>query len=208
MRPINLLPPEVAEERSRRRRAGLLVLAGIAFVLLLVAGVFFQNHRVSLARAGVTAQEELNAALEQEVKALADAGALKAEFDDKQALVQEALVNDVDWGIFLNDLARLLPERVWVESFNGSIAEGVTAGVVGQVTFSGVGFDFPDVSEWLRTLDSAGFKGLTGPWVSTASESSIGDEAVVSFSSTAVLTTGAVTDRAQDLLQEFAPEDP
>ncbi len=70
------------------------------------------------------------------------------------------------------------------------------------MTFSGVGFDFPDVSEWLRTLESAGFSGVTGPWVSTASESTIGEEAVVSFSSTAVLTTGAVTDRAQELIPE------
>lgn len=202
MRPINLLPPEVAEERSRRRRAGLLVVVGIAYVLLLVAGVFYWNTRVSAARAEVEVQEEINSRYEQEVASLADAGALQAQFQARAALVQEALVNDVDWGIFLNDLARLLPERVWVESFNGSILEGEGLGIVGQVSFSGVGFDFPDVSEWLRTLDSGGFSGITGPWVSTASESAIGEEPVVSFSSTAALTEGAVTDRAQELMPE------
>ena len=133
---------------------------------------------------------------------LADAAALEAEFAAKSALVAEALTNDVDWGIFLNDLARMLPERVWVESFNGSIAEGSVGEIVGQVTFSGVGFDYPDIAEWLRSLGSEGFKGVTGPWVSTASESSIGDEAVVSFSSSAALTTGAVTDRSQELIPE------
>lgn len=202
MRPINLLPPEVAEERNRRRRIGLLILAGIAYVLLLVAGVFYWNTKVSAARADVATQEEINAGLEQEVAALADAGALQAEFQGKASLVQEALAKDIDWGIFLNDLSRLLPERVWVEAFNGSIVEGESAEVVGQVTFSGVGFGFPDVSEWLRSLESAGFSGIIGPWVSTASESTIGEEAVVSFSSTAVLTTGAVTDRAEELIPE------
>jgi Tfp pilus assembly protein PilN len=202
VRPINLLPPEVAEERSRRRRAGLLVVAGIAYVLLLVAGVFYWNTRVSAARAGVEAQQEINAGLEQEVASLADAGALQAEFQAKSALVQEALVNDIDWGVFLNDLSRLLPERVWVESFNGSIVEGDSTEVVAQVTFSGVGFGFPDVSEWLRTLDSGAFAGVTGPWVSTAAESSIGDEPVVGFSSSATLTIGAVTDRAVELIPE------
>lgn len=202
MRPINLLPPEVAEERTRRRRVGLLVLAAIAYVLLLVAGVFYWNTRVSAARADVEVQEEINAGLQQEVATLADAGALQAEFQTKVALVQEALANDIDWGIFLNDLSRLIPERVWVESFNGSIVAGESPEIVGQVTFSGVGFAFPDVSEWLRTLDSGRFAGMTGPWVSTASESSIGEETVISFSSTAVLTTGAVTDRAQDLIPE------
>ena len=146
-------------------------MAGIAYVLLLVAGVFYWNTKVSAARADVETQQEINTGLEQQVAALADAGALQAEFQAKAALVQEALVNDVDWGIFLNDLSRLLPERVWVEAFNGSIVEGESTEIVGQVTFSGVGFDFPDVSEWLRTLDSGGFAGVTGPWVSTASES-------------------------------------
>ena len=202
MRPINLLPPEVAEERTRRRRAWLLVLAAIAYVLLLVAGVFLWNSRVSSARAEVEAQEQRNAGLQQEVASLADAAALQGEFQAKAALVQEALVNDVDWGIFLNDLSRLLPERVWVEAFNGNIVEGEAAEVVAQVTFSGIGFDFPDVSEWLRTLESSGFSGVIGPWVNTASESTIGEEAVVNFTSTAVLTTGAVTDRAEELIPE------
>ena len=202
MRPINLLPPEVAEERTRRRRAGLLVMAGIIYVLLLIVGVFYWNTRVSAARADVDAQQEINAGLQQEVASLADAGALQAEFQARAALVQEALVNDIDWGIFLNDLSRLLPERVWVEAFNGSTVEGESTGVVGQVTFSGVGFNFPDVSEWLRTLGSGGFAGVTGPWVSTASESTIGEEDVISFTSTASLTGGAVTDRAQELIPE------
>ena len=202
MRPINLLPPEVAEESKRRRRIGMLIVAGIAYVLLLVAGVFFWNTKVSAARADVETQEEINAGLEQQVASLADAGALQADFQSKAALVREALAKDVDWGIFLNDLSRLLPERVWVEAFNGNIVEGEVAEVVGQVTFSGIGFDFPDISEWLRTLESAGFSGVTGPWVSTASESSIGDQAVVSFSSTAMLTTGAITDRAVELIPE------
>ncbi|MFH1329282.1 MAG: PilN domain-containing protein [Actinomycetota bacterium] len=202
MRPINLLPPEVAEERARRRRVGLLVVAGVAYALLLVAGIFYWNTRVSAARADVEMQEEINSDLEREVASLADAGALQAKLLAKTAFVQEALVNDIDWGIFLNDLARLLPERVWVESFNGSIVAGESVEIVGQVSFSGVGFDFPDVSEWLRSLGSGGFAGITGPWVSSASESTIGEEAVISFVSTAVLTTGAVTDRAQELIPE------
>lgn len=202
MRPINLLPPEVAEERSRRRRIGLLVVAAIAYVLLLVGGVFYWNTRVSTARANVEVQQKTNAGLEREVASLADAGALQAEFRSKAALVEEALANDVDWGIFLNDLARLLPSRVWVESFNGTVLGGETPGIVGQVTFSAVGFDFPDVSEWLRTLGSGAFGGVAGPWVSAASESAVGEETVVSFTSTAALTTGAVTDRAEDLIPE------
>jgi Tfp pilus assembly protein PilN len=168
VRPINLLPPEVAEERTKRRED----------------------------------QQEINRTLEREVAALADAGALQAEFETKASLVRAALTDDVDWGKLLNDFSRLLPPRVWIESFSGTVATGAFPELVGEVSFNGVGFDFPDVSEWLRSLGSEAFSGITGPWVSTAVESTIGEEPVVNFSSTAALTTGAVTDRAEDLIPE------
>jgi Tfp pilus assembly protein PilN len=202
VRPINLLPPEIAEERSRRRRYGLLIVAAIAYVVVLVAGVFYWNTRVAAERRRVDEQQAFNDDLRAQVGALGDAAALRSQVEAKAALVQTALANDVDWGIFLNDLSRYLPERVWVEIFNGAVLAGEVPGAVGQVTFSGVGFDFPDVSEWLRTMNSGVFAGLTGPWVSTASESTIGEEAVVTFTSTAVLTSGAATDRAAKLIPE------
>lgn len=202
MRPINLLPPEVAEERTKRRRVALLVAAGVAYVAALAGGVFYWNSRVSAAKTDVAAQQEVNRTLEQEVAALADAGALQAQFEGKAALVRAALAGDVDWGVFLNDLSRLLPPRVWIESFAGAIEREAMGELVGQVSFSGVGFDFPDVAEWLRSLGSEAFSGITGPWVSNAAEATIGEEPIVTFSSTAALTAGAVADRAEDLIPE------
>lgn len=202
MRPINLLPPEVAEERSKRRRAALLVAAGVAYVALLVAGVFYWNSRVSAAKADVEAQLGINRTLEQEVAGLAEAGALQQRFEDRASLVRTALTNDVDFGVFLNDLSRLLPPRVWIESFVGTLQPDALTQAVGEISFSGVGLQFPDLSEWLRSLGSGAFSGVTGPWVNTATASAIGEEQVVTFTSTATLTIGAVTDRAEDLIPE------
>lgn len=202
MRPINLLPPEVAEERTKRRRVALLVAGGVVYLAVLVGGVFYWNSRVSAAKADVEAQQEINRTLEQEVAGLAEAGALQQRFEDRAALVRTALSNDVDFGVFLNDLSRLLPPRVWIESFTGTIQADALTQVVGEVSFNGVGFDFPDLSEWLRSLGSGAFSGITGPWVNTAVASVIGEEQVVTFSSTATLTAGAVTDRAEDLIPE------
>ena len=92
--------------------------------------------------------------LERQVVALSESGNLREEFNEKADLVRTALATDVDWGIILNDLARLLPPRLWVETFSGAIVPPTTPGVVGQVAFSGIGFDFPDVSAWLRALGS------------------------------------------------------
>lgn len=203
MRPINLLPPEVAKERSRRRRVFGLILLGLLYVVLLVAGIFYWDTRVDAARDRVAVQEETNRTLEREVATLADAGVLRQQYQAKADLIREALAGDVDWGIILNDLSRLLPPRVWVESVSGTltVAEGVP-GVIGQLSFSGVGFEFPDVSEWLRALDSEDFVGITGTWVNTAAEGGVGDQPVVNFNSTAVLTTAAATNRAEELIPE------
>lgn len=202
MRPINLLPPEVARERSRRRRVAIAVFAAFAYVFILGIGVLYWNGRVDAARDELDAQTSINQSLEREVAELGDTADVRGQYEAKAELVRGALAIDVDWGILLNDLARLLPPRVWVETFNGTVSPEVIPGVIGQVSFSGVGFDFPDVSAWLRALGSDQFAGITGPWVSTISQGIIGADDVVTFSSTAVLTTGAATDRADTLIPE------
>ncbi len=202
MRPINLLPPEVARERSRRRRLAGVAFVAIAYLALLAVGMLFWDGKVDAARDEVQAQTAINQSLEREVSALAASADVRNQFEDKADLVRTALISDVDWGILLNDLARLLPPRVWVDTFTGSVITTGLPGLVGQISFSGTGFDYPDVSAWLRTLDSEQFAGLTGPWVTTISQGLIGLEEVVTFSSTAALTTAAVTDRAATLIPE------
>ena len=202
MRPINLLPPEVATERSRRRKAALGIAGGFAYLVLLGAGMFYWDSKVSDARDKVDSQAAINQTLEREVAGLADSADVREQFEEKADLVRTALASDVDWGILLNDLARLLPPRVWVDTFNGSVVAETTPGVVGQVSFSGTGFDYPDVSAWLRTLESDQFAGLTGPWVTTVTQGVIGAERVVTFSSTAALTSAAITGRAESLIPE------
>lgn len=202
MRPINLLPPEVGQKKKRRRRLAILGVAVAGYIALLGVGLLAWNSRVDNARRDVEAQESVNQSLERQALALAEAGNLATEYQAKADLVRLALSNDIDWGIIMNDLARLLPPRLWVETFSGTVVPQSTPGVFGQVAFSGIGFDFPDVSAWLRALDSDQFGGVTGPWVSTVSRGLIADEDVVTFASTAVLTQAAVTNRADDLIPE------
>ena len=180
----------------------MIVLGIAAYLALLGVGVMYWNTRVSAARSDVDAQTEVNQSLERELVALGDAGDLRTEYQDRSDLVRAVLATDIDWGILLNDLARLVPPRVWVETFNGALVPQAVPGVIGQVSFSGVGFDFPDVSAWLRALDSDQFNGVTGTWVSTVTESNVGDSEVVTFTSTAVLTAAAATNRADTLIPE------
>ncbi len=202
MRPINLLPPEIGEKRARRRRRVLVIFVAAAYVALLGVGVLFWNARVGAARDDLDTQLALNQTLEREVIALTETAQVQTTFEAKAALVRDALATDINWGVLLNDLGRLLPPRLWVETFSGTVAPGITPGVVGQVAFSGVGFDFPDVSAWLRSLDSEQFAGITGTWVNTITESAIGGSDVVTFTSTAVLTDLATSDRVNTMIPE------
>lgn len=202
MRPINLLPPEFGQRRLRRRRLVLLAFVFAGYIVLLGMGVLMWSGRVDNARRDVEAQNSIVQTLQRQVIGLADSGELAILFQEKADLVSTALSRDVDWGIIMNDLARLLPPRLWVETFSGTVVPETIPGVIGQVAFSGIGFDFPDVSAWLRALDSEQFAGITGTWVSTLSQGVVGDEDVVTFASTAVLTRAAVTNRAANLIPE------
>ncbi len=202
MRPINLLPPEFGQRQIRRRRMALLGFAFVVYLALLGMGVLMWSGRVDDARRDVEAQNSIVQTLQREVIGLAGSGELAIRFQEKADLVNAALSRDVDWGIIMNDLARLLPPRLWVETFSGNVLPETIPGVIGQVSFSGVGFDFPDVSAWLRALDSEQFAGITGTWVSSLSQGVVGDDDVVTFASTAVLTPAAVTNRAENLIPE------
>ncbi|MEE8497540.1 MAG: hypothetical protein V3S62_03305 [Acidimicrobiia bacterium] len=202
MRPINLLPPEFGQRRLRRRRLVLLAFVFAGYIALLGMGVLMWSGRVDNARRDVEAQNSIVQTLQRQVIGLADSGELAILFQEKADLVSTALSRDIDWGIIMNDLARLLPPRLWVETFAGTVVPETIPGVIGQVAFSGIGFDFPDVSAWLRALDSEQFAGITGTWVSTLSQGVVGDDDVVTFASTAVLTRAAVTNRAANLIPE------
>ena len=58
--------------------------------------------------------------------------------------------------------------------------------------------DYPDVSAWLRALDSDRFPGTAGTWVSSVSNTLIGETTVVQFVSQSTLTRNALSNRAAD----------
>jgi hypothetical protein len=78
--------------------------------------------------------------------------------------------------------------------------------VVGRITVAGTGFEFVDVSAWLRALDEARFPGVIGSWVTNATEAQAAEEeaSVISFSSTAGLSDAAISNRLQERIPEVS----
>jgi len=200
MRPINLLPPESAEQQRSRRILGRIVILGIGYLILLSLLTLLFGGRVRSAEDQLAQQEQVNAQLEQQVAQLSDVQALESEYNANADLIRVALEGEVSWGRVLNDLGRMIPDRVWLEAFSGSaVVEGPTRGTI---NVSGTGFDVPDVSAWIRALDSDRFPSVAGTWVSAVSAAEIGEYPVANFSSQASLTEEAEADRADDRIPE------
>lgn len=197
MREINLLPPEEFQRKSGRRLRARLFLIGALYVVLLVLLTFLWQGRVTRAEDLVVVEQQRNETLRQRVNELADAQLLVDDYDANARLIADALALDMSWGRLLNDLARMIPDRVWLESFTGAVSEGGEE-ALGSVSVAGVGFSYPDVSAWLRSLDSDRFPGVDGTWVQTVSDAVIGRAEVVSFSSSTSLTAAAFSSRVDE----------
>ncbi len=203
MRPINLLPPEAFARRRRRRLVLQAVLVAVAYLGLLAVLTPVWTGRVANARAALAAQEATNAELEGRIADLADAQRIADRYRQEADMVRGVLADDVSWGRLLNDLGRVIPDRVWLEGFSGTVDVGAAAGAAaGSIEVSGVGFDVPDVAEWLRALDSDRYPGVAGTWVSSITDDLIGDTPVVRFVSQAALTDAARSTRARTRVPE------
>jgi Tfp pilus assembly protein PilN len=205
MRPINLLPRQARGVAATRRKAVLGVFLGLLYVAALAGLTFVWNGRVESAEDRLAEQQAVNQALRAEVAALSAADELRVEYDENALLTSAILSEDVAWGRLLNDFGRLIPERVWLDNFVGTVSTSEVPGVVGRVTVSGSGFDFTDVAAWLRSLDEARFPGIAGTWVSNATATQgfdTGGGTIVTFSSSAGLTDAAVSNRLQERIPE------
>ncbi len=202
MRSINLLPPESRKRAGARRRQALWVLLGLAYLALLVAATFWFQGRVGEARDDLEEQESRVAAVQTEIDELADLEALRVGFETRVAVVDGILARDIAWGRLLNDLARMIPPRVWLGGFNGA-ADPPDSTIVGQLTMSGTGFDYTDVASWLRALESSNFPGVADTWVSTITTGEIGRVEVVDFSSSTALTDAALSTRAAERIPDL-----
>jgi Tfp pilus assembly protein PilN len=208
MRPINLLPPEQARAARQRRGSAFVVLLFVIFLVALGGLWFLRSQALAAAVDDVDNQRAANARLENDIAALSDAAAALDLYESRSLQITESLAIDVDWGRFLNDLGRVLPPRTWVAALSAGAAppdetvEGTPT--YGSVTFTGTAFDYPDASTWFRTLDSTEWSALGGAWVASITQSEIADFSTVDFSSSASLTSQALSNRSTTRIVEIS----
>lgn len=202
MRPINLLPAESAERKRSRKIASRLLILGVGYLALLALLTLLFAGRIGDAERRLEDQQAINAQLEQQVADLADVQELQTGYQENADLITVALEGEVSWGRVLNDLGRMVPDRVWLLSFNG-VAE-VDEATRGTIDVAADGFDVPDVSAWLRALDSDRFPSVAGTWVPSLRSALIGANEVWTFTSRASLTEAAESNRAEERIPELS----
>jgi Tfp pilus assembly protein PilN len=199
---VNLLPPEIAESRRFRRiqiGLGCAVLGAVGIVALLYVSA---SHSVSTAQSNLDAATAKQTSLQAEAAKYRDVTAVYARAAAAQAMLTQAMGEEVRYSQFLNDLSLTVPENVWLKtvtfSQNATAAAGaggtaLTTPGIGTVSFAGVGFSHDDVAVWLESL--AGQKGYANPTFTNSTEALLGTRKTVNFTSTVALTPAAYSGR-------------
>ncbi len=195
---VNLMPPEIEEQRRFRRiqiGLGAAVVGAVGVVGLLYTAA---NGSLADANSELEAANAKNTALRAESAKYKDVTAVYQRAAAAQAMLTEAMGEEVRYSRFLNDLSLTVPDNVWVKNLVFSqtpvpAALGSTEPGIGTVTVTGVGFSHDDVAVWLESL--ARQKGYTNPYFSASTEALIGTRKIVNFTSTATLTPAALSGR-------------
>jgi Tfp pilus assembly protein PilN len=205
---VNLMPPEIGDaERFRRLQ---LAMGGAVLLAAVIVGGLYMHAKsgISAAKAQVATAQAQNTALQAKVNSLATVKATFAAVQSKQALLQQAMGQEIRWSYVLNDLSLRIPSNVWLTGMqadetsvgpNAATAPTTTAlpgsavSDIGTISFSGVGFRHDDVAAWLDAL--AKERGFTQPTFTSSTETAIGSRGVVTFASSAIIDASALSNR-------------
>lgn len=205
---VNLLPPEIAEERVIRRvkvglGAGLAGCAAVVGLLYTAAHASVGSAKTDLADA--TAQRD---SLQTQVNKLSGVTQTYAEVAARQTMLSQIMGDEIQWSSYLNDLSLRMPDRVWLASVTVSqtpvtpVAAGVQAGPatgavfdpgVATLNFAGIALSHDDVAVWLESL--AKQKGFSNPYFTASTVADLYGNKVVNFQSTVTVTPVAYSGR-------------
>ncbi len=208
---VNLLPPEIIEDR----RLGRAKLGMVAVLLLTVAsvgaGYTSQAEGLTSAQARIDTAKKNGDRLRAEQGRYAGVPAVQAALSARQDELVKAMGREIRWSRMLGELSTSMPPRVWLNTVaaSQSTPDGVApttgtgaagapgapgaAGGLGTVTFTGTALAIDDVAAWLEAL--AAQPRYANATLTSAKQVEIGTTKVYSFTSTVTLTESAASQR-------------
>ncbi|MCU1426931.1 MAG: type pilus assembly protein PilM [Actinomycetia bacterium] len=121
---VNLLPRgrgRVAGASSRSRAVVGAAAGAAVLIVLLAIPTLARQHQISNTKKDATKQLAQNDSLQRQINKLADARNAQLTLEQTRAEVQNVLASDVSWAKMLQELARTIPNDVWLTSFQGSV---------------------------------------------------------------------------------------
>lgn len=228
-RTVDLLRGESGLPSSRRN--ALIAGAAAAVVAALLIGLsVMRAGQVNDKQSDLDAQQATNEELQAQIDQLADIQQRELEVDGIRQQVVGLLENDVSWSSLLQEIARTIPNDVWLTEFQGTVTPTVDAALPegGPPVDDGTGqgtdtpteepVDAAPVEAALGTLSfqatgldypavSAWLQRIgdipafSGLWVPNASATNTDGRVLVDFSSDAELTISATSRRAAELIE-------
>jgi type IV pilus assembly protein PilN len=197
---VNLLPPEIFEERRFRRTQRMLALA----VLLVVAGagvvVYFAQHRVTEARSNLADVQARVGRLQSEKAKYDEVPKVIAEVHSADAARASAMSSDIVWYRYLDQLVQAMPPGVSFQSVSLAVAASsapaggstaLTPTGIGTLQLNGDAPDYQSVASWLESVVTV--RGLAGAQLSTAAKNAT--DGTVSYTESVVITPDALSHR-------------
>jgi len=203
---VNLLPPEIEQERRFRRTQFALGAAVVAS--LGVVGVLFlaASNQVSSAQGDLADSQRQTTKLEARANEYSQVPLVYAQVEAARAQLELAMGKEIRWSFYLNDLSLKIPSNVWLTTMTVAPNEAAGLGTapvagaagylqsgVGAVTFDGRAMKHNDVAVWLDSL--AKQKGYTQPYFTESAKEKIGTRDVVRFKSQVTVTEDALSKR-------------
>jgi len=207
---VNLLPPEIEQER-RFRRIQFALGAGVVGSLGIVAALFIvANGQVSAAQDDLADSKLRTTKLEAQAAEYSQVPLVYSQVEAARAQLELAMGKEIRWSFYLNDLSLKTPRNVWLttmtaSSTDTSAAAATTSTVPGQssasymepgvasVLFEGYAVKHNDVANWLESL--ARQKGYNQPYFTESAKELIDNKPVVKFKSQVSVTEDALSKR-------------
>jgi type IV pilus assembly protein PilM len=222
---IDLLPHESRAASPKTRMIAVGAAAAAALILLLAIPTVARQHSISHQHHLLAVAQQRNESLQLQIGDLQSAQAKQEQLDSLRLQITGLLGADVSWSRILQDIARTIPNDVWLTSFQGTVTPPVAAApatpstVPGAETTTTAAGTTPTTAA--PTVAASPLSGtvsfsavgldypsvaawikmiselpsLSNLWVPSATEATIGTQGVVNFTSTASLTPKAQSDR-------------
>lgn len=202
---VNLLPPEIEQER-RFRRVQVGLGAGVVGSLGVVAALFIlASSQVGAAQDDLDVSKARTTKLEAQAAEYSQVPLVYSQVEAARAQLELAMGKEIRWSYYLNDLSLKTPSKVWLttmavaanEAAPGAVAAGPDTSYIGPglgiVNFEGMALKHNDVAAWLDSL--AKQKGYDQPYFTDSTEEKLNDTIVVRFKSQVTITEDALSKR-------------